>query len=104
MITAVPIFQLSSYSFNLWAIPVACVVLILASLSLKFFYQGRFERTSLTLNLLTFFVLIWQVSFFFMYSSTNADVAFWWAKAAYLGVPFIPAALYLFVITALNTL
>ncbi|MGO9106972.1 MAG: histidine kinase dimerization/phospho-acceptor domain-containing protein, partial [Dissulfurispiraceae bacterium] len=96
------IFQLSSYSFNLWAIPVACVVLILAALDLKRFYQERFERTSLTLDLLTFFILIWQVSVFFMYSSTNADVALWWAKAVYLGVPFIPSALYFFVITALN--
>ncbi len=37
-----------------------------------------------------------------MYSAANANVAFWWAKAAYLGVPFIPAAFYLFVITSLN--
>src|SRR5208282_3685222 len=96
------IFQLSSYSFNLWAIPVACVVLILASLSLKRFYQGRLERTGLTLNLLSFFIVIWQFSCFFMLSSTNAAVALWWAKAANLGVPFIPPALYLFVITALN--
>jgi PAS domain S-box-containing protein len=95
-------FQLSSYSINLWAIPVACAALTLASLSLKLFYQERLERTSLTLNLVTFFMLIWQFSFFFMYSSTNASVALWWAKAAYLGVPFIPAALYLFVITALD--
>ncbi len=96
------IFQLSSYSINLWAIPVACVVLILASLSLKLFYLKRLERTSLKLNLLLFFLLIWQFSFFFMYSSTNAAVALWWAKAAYLGVPFISPALYLFVITALD--
>ena len=95
-------FQLSSYSVNLWAIPVACAVLALASLSLKLFYQERLERTSLTLNLLTFFILIWQFSFFFMYSATNAAVALWWAKAAYLGVPFISPALYLFVITALH--
>ncbi|MGO9106426.1 MAG: PAS domain S-box protein, partial [Dissulfurispiraceae bacterium] len=96
------VFKLSSYSFNLWAIPVACVVLILAALSLKFFYLGRLERTSLTFNLLTFFVLIWQVSALFGSNSTNTDVAFWWVKAAHFGIPFIPAALYLFVITALN--
>ena len=96
------IFQLSSYSINLWAMPIACAVLILASLSLKRFYQWRLERTSLTLNLLTFFILIWLVSAFFGYSATNAAVAFWWAKAAYLGVPFIAPAFYLFVITALN--
>ena len=95
-------FHLYSYYLNLWAIPVACVVLIIVSLDLKRFYQERLERTSLTLNLLTFFILIWQVSVFFIYSAANADVAFWWAKAAYLGVPFIPAALYFFVITALK--
>ncbi len=96
------IFQLSSYSFTLWAIPLACVVLILAALSLKFFYKGRLERTSLTLNLLTFFMLVWLLSALFGSNSTNTDVAFWWVKAANLGIPFIPASLYLFVITALN--
>ena len=96
------IFQLASYSFNLWAMPVAFVVLILASQSLRRFYQVRLERTRLKLILLTFIILIWQVSLFFGLSATNAAVALWWGKAAFLGVPFIAPGLYLFVITSLN--
>jgi RimJ/RimL family protein N-acetyltransferase len=38
----------------------------------------------------------------FMYVSPNEETAIWWDKLAYLGLPFIPTALFQFTIFALR--
>ena len=55
------------------------------------------ERGSLVSRL--FFLMtaaagVWLVSFSWMYCAANYGVALWWARAGYLGVCFIPAAVY----------
>jgi PAS domain S-box-containing protein len=46
---------------------------------------------------------LWLFSFSWMYSATDEGVALWWAKFAYLGVPFIPSSIYHFTVTILGT-
>lgn len=45
---------------------------------------------------------IWLFSFGFMYLAVNETAALFWAKAAYLGVPFIPSTIYYFTVKILR--
>ena len=45
-------------------------------------------------------VCVWLVCFSMMYCAVRADVALWWARAAYAGIPFIAAAIYHFSVIA----
>jgi diguanylate cyclase (GGDEF)-like protein/PAS domain S-box-containing protein len=53
-------------------------------------------RRFLLLNLAA---TIWLLSFALMYWSANEPTALFWARVAYLGIPFIPVALYHFTLT-----
>ncbi|HXI12397.1 MAG TPA: EAL domain-containing protein [Thermoanaerobaculia bacterium] len=46
--------------------------------------------------ILTSTVTVWLLAFSMMYSTHSAAKAFFWAKAAYLGIPFIASAVYTF--------
>ncbi|HEX9492267.1 MAG TPA: hypothetical protein VGA33_03310, partial [Thermoanaerobaculia bacterium] len=43
-----------------------------------------------------------MIAFTFMYSTTDALHALWWARAAYFGVPFIAAGIYHFTVEMLR--
>jgi diguanylate cyclase (GGDEF)-like protein/PAS domain S-box-containing protein len=45
---------------------------------------------------------LWLVAFSLMYCAKDADVALFWARAAYLGVPFLPPAIYHFTVEVLR--
>jgi PAS domain S-box-containing protein len=48
-------------------------------------------------------VVIWFISAFFLKCSINEQVALWWARAIYIGVPLMPAALYHFTVHFLRS-
>ncbi len=52
--------------------------------------------------LVTLPIGVWFFAFSWMYCSTDQTVAYWWAKAAYLGVPLLPSAIYHFTVVALQ--
>jgi hypothetical protein len=52
--------------------------------------------------LMTLPAAVWLFAFALMYSSSRYDVARFWSKAAYLGVPFIPTAIYYFTVKVLR--
>lgn len=62
----------------------------------------RASKVSIAFFLQTLAAGIWFFAFSWMSSSTDATIALWWAKAAYLGVPFIPAAIYDFAVSVLR--
>ena len=95
--------SLSDYLFNPYAIPplaVALLSLVGSSLGL---IRERTSKISIALFALGSFVSIWFFAFAWMYSARIPEAALWWAKAAYLGVPFIPSAIFSFTVTVLNT-
>src|SRR5205823_3686560 len=51
---------------------------------------------------MTLAAALWESAFTLMYLSRHADTALFWARMAYLGVPFIAPALYHFTIEALR--
>src|SRR4051812_23110753 len=89
------------YAFSPYAIPTALTTLLMLVFGLRVLTR-RVSRVSAAFFALTFFASIWLFAFTFMYSATRPDAALLWARVAYLGVPFIPAAVYHFTLEMLR--
>jgi diguanylate cyclase (GGDEF)-like protein/PAS domain S-box-containing protein len=97
----VPIWDPAAYAYSPYAIPAALTTLLMLLFGARVATR-RFSRVSVAFFGMTLVVAIWQFAFTFMYSATDARVAGWWARIAYLGVPFIAPAIYQFTIEMLR--
>lgn len=97
------VFEISSYSLNIYALPTLVLSFTIPLLLLMVIFRERISSLSVSFSVLGFFTSLWFLAFSLMYSSVNPDAALWWAKAAYLGVPFIPAAVYHFTVSVLRS-
>jgi PAS domain S-box-containing protein len=88
---------------NAYAIPVAVTFLAIVFLGLYVLVREKHSSVKTAFFLMTLPVAIWLLAFAFMYSSVSYDVARFWSKAAYFGVPFIPTAIYYFTVKVLRT-
>ena len=96
-----PAFLSAAYAFSPHAIPVALTAVLIVAFGLRVLLR-RVSAAGASFFSLTIVVGIWMAAFAFMYSATGADAALTWARRAYLGVPFIPAAIYWFTIEVLR--
>src|SRR5688500_518903 len=85
-----------AYSFSLYSIPLLVAVASLILLAVFVLARERLTLVSAFFVLITLVAGIWLFCTAVIYSSTNEQTALWWAKAAYLGVPFIAPAVYSF--------
>ncbi|WP_447979822.1 ATP-binding protein [Candidatus Nitrospira bockiana] len=90
------------YALNWHALPTLLSAGVLLVLGWLVLVRERASLVSVLFFLLTLTMSIWFLAFSGMYLATDARTALWWAKAAYLGVPFIPAALYHFTAVTLR--
>ena len=60
--------------------------------------RERASRISLLFLALTTSVAVWLFAFSMMYAATDERTALFWARAAFIGIPFIPTAVYHFVV------
>lgn len=91
------ILNLDNYALNPYAIPLAVVTTALFILCIIVLVKEKITQpTGLSFILLCSALIVWFFSFFWMYSAKTEDLALWWGKAAYMGVPFIPVAVYSF--------
>ncbi len=97
------LFDAANYYLNTFALPLPFISVIVAILAVLVFFKEGVRPVSVAFLLLASSIMIWLSSFFLMYCSSDEAVALWWAKTAYLGVPFIPAALYYFTVQVLGT-
>ncbi|HET9495075.1 MAG TPA: PAS domain S-box protein, partial [Chloroflexia bacterium] len=91
-----------NYALSIYMAPTlitGAAVLLLGGLVLL---RERVTRVSLSFALLTFTVAIWLTAFSFMYVSADEQVALFWARAGYLGVPFIASATHTFASSVLK--
>lgn len=77
----------------------AAVLLVLGLMVLA---HERGIQPSRSYALVTFTVSGWLFCFTWMYAAAGEEVALWWAKAAYVFVPFIAPAIYHFTAVALE--
>jgi Amt family ammonium transporter len=92
-----------SYALQPAALPTLGTALAALLLGAAVVRRERFSRVSLLFLLIPLTIAIWLVCFSLMFLSHDYGVALAWARTAYLGIPFIPAAIYSFTVSATGT-
>lgn len=100
MITQV--FDLSNYTFSVYAIPTFLTTAAIFLLGIVVLTRERGGRVGWLFFVFTLSISVWLLSFSWMYCASGEHVALWWAKTAYLGVAFIPSAVYHFSLAVLR--
>jgi PAS domain S-box-containing protein len=85
------LFDLGHYQWNLLTLQVLLVGLGIVFLGVFALVRMRRSPVSLMFFLLTLAVGQWLVTYALVYASADAQVAYWWAKAGYVGIAFVPA-------------
>ncbi len=90
-----------AYAFSPYAVPVALTAVVILAFGARVLLR---HRTSLgaAFFTMTLVVAVWMTPFAAMYSTVDARVALFWARLAYLGVPFIAPAVYWFTVEMLR--
>lgn len=92
------LFDHASYAlrpFVALSLTTATVVLLFGIIVVA---RERGSRVSLHFFALTFSISVWLFAFSLMYATANPRIALFWAKAAFLGIPFIPTAAFHFIV------
>ncbi|MEA2692794.1 MAG: hypothetical protein QOJ16_2181, partial [Acidobacteriota bacterium] len=90
------IFDPASYAFNACALPTLGTAVAMVLLGVFVLLRERGSREAGQFSFLTVTISIWLTCFSFMYLAKDARVALVWARSAYLGIAFIPSAIYNF--------
>ncbi|PYQ31873.1 MAG: diguanylate cyclase [Acidobacteria bacterium] len=90
-----------AYAFSAYAIPVAITAVLILAFGARVLARRANGLTAAFFSL-TLVVAIWLAAFTALYSSRDASIALFWSHLAYLGVPFIPPAVYWFTIELLR--
>jgi PAS domain S-box-containing protein len=85
-----------TYNLSLYSVPLILVVASLLLLGIFVLVRERATLVSSLFVLITLVVGVWLFCFAFVYSSADKETALFWARAAFLGVPFIAPAVYTF--------
>ncbi len=92
---------MSLYAFSLYAIPSAVTTVLVVGLGIGVLLR-RPARANTAFFGASMFIGVWQAMFTGMYVCHAAPVALVWARLAYIGIPFIPAAVYQFAVEMLR--
>ncbi|WP_447970281.1 PAS domain S-box protein [Nitrospira sp. M1] len=96
------VFNPASYVFSIYALPTIVTAVVVFLVGLTVFIRERGSVVSwLFVAMVTPFSL-WFFGFTWMYCARLESVALWWVEFAYIGVPWIPAAIYHFMVEILK--
>lgn len=90
------LFRLGAYAFSAHAAASFGVGLLVGVVGLATLALERSSEESVSFFLLSLAAALWLAAFGWMYAAPDAAAAERWARAAYLGVPLIPAAAHRF--------
>lgn len=96
------VLEVGRYTFNLFAIPPLATAFFALALGVAVTVRERGSRVSWAFFDLCLVVWVWLFTFSLLYLSSDPDTAYIWAKASYLGIPFIPPAMYHFTTRVLD--
>ena len=94
---------MENYFLNPYAVPTFLSAAAFLFISLYRIIRDKFSFLSDLLFLIGLIVSLWLFSFSWMYCATNERLALWWAKVAYVGIPFLPTAILNFSLVFLQT-
>ena len=90
------LYDNTPYVFNPLTLQTVLVALGLIVLGIFAVIREQGSHVSVVYFVLTLSMGVWLFAFSWMYSAIDVHLAMWWAKAAYVGIAFIPAAVYNF--------
>ncbi len=96
------IFNASNYTYSIYCLPTFLITALSLALGLTVFTRERGSFISFLFLTITLCTAVWLFSFSWMYCANKEAVALLWAKGAYLGIPFLPAATYHFTTSTLQ--
>jgi diguanylate cyclase (GGDEF)-like protein/PAS domain S-box-containing protein len=97
-------FHSSSYDLTFAGLPNLLMAAGILAFGVLVGVRESFSLLARRFLLLNTVAAIWLFSFALMYWSANEPTALFWARMAYLGIPFIPVALYHFTLTLFGKL
>jgi PAS domain S-box-containing protein len=90
------------YALSIYSIPIAVASIIIFLLGLIILILERASIISISFFLASLAVSEWFFAFSFLYSCTDETSAMFWAKTGYIGIPFVPALIYMLVVLSFN--
>lgn len=96
------LFELARYRWHPFATPIVLAATTGLAMGALLVVRERRVKESVLFFVIAFFASVWLYAFTGMYCSTDPRTALGWAKLAYLGVPFLPAAIYHFSVHVLR--
>jgi PAS domain-containing protein len=96
------VFEPNGYFPSLYALPVFVTAALVLAFGVAVLFREHWSLESRLFFLNVLSVAIWLFSFSAMYCAKSDSAAFFWSKAAYLGVPFIPSCFYHFCVVVLK--
>jgi len=97
-----PLLDATNYSFSLYAVPTLATGMAVLVLGLLNFIRERISQVSVLFLLITLSAALWLFGISLAYCAGDEAAALWWAKAAKLGVVFIPSSIYHFTVVILR--
>ena len=88
--------------FNPYSIPHLIVAIFYVISGIYIYLKNRHSMINIILALEWFCVFIWNIGYFFMYSTKNENIAAIYAKFIYIGIVFIPSLFYHFTVVILK--
>jgi PAS domain S-box-containing protein len=92
----------AAYAFSVHAVPTFVAMSAILLLGIFELLRDRISAASVSFFLITVAVSIWLFAVTLQYLATTESAALWWAKAAYVGIPFIAITTYQFTVTVLG--
>ena len=89
-------YENTPYAFNPLAIQTLVVSLGVIVLGIVALIREQGSHVSVVYFVLTFSIGVWLFAFSWMYSAIDVQLAMWWAKVGYVGIAFIPPAVFHF--------
>ncbi|MGA2151073.1 MAG: ATP-binding protein, partial [Geobacteraceae bacterium] len=96
------LFDPASYMFNPIAAQTLLVALGVFSVGIFALYRLRISPVSKSFFWASLAIGEWLFAYSWMYSTSDEQVALWWAKAGYIGISFIPATVSQYISAVLD--
>ncbi|HUP47756.1 MAG TPA: EAL domain-containing protein [Thermoanaerobaculia bacterium] len=93
--------QNDAYAFSAYAIPTALTAILMVVCGAGVLGRGA-TRVNRAFAAMTAAAAVWMSAVTMVYLAREAEVALWWARAAYAGVPFLAPAVYHFAVEVLR--
>lgn len=84
------------------ALASALTAFLLSALAFAVLIREKYSQTSRAFFLMMIPIVVWLSAYACMYSVGNSEAALFWARAGYIGVPFIPVGMAQFCLTLMG--